>query len=82
MYQKTIEGGKRERRRRRKRKRKGGKKVKKENVGDIFLLYPTSFCNDLREYNTKNANDKMKEVENMDQGERKYKLLLKKNTVI
>lgn len=80
MYQKTIQGGKRERRR--KRERKGGKKVKKENSGDIFLLYPTSICNDLREYNTKTANDKMKEVENMDQGERKFKLLLKKNTAI
>ena len=57
--------------RRRKRDKKGEEEVKKENVGDAFWLYLTTFFDDLWEYNTKNANHK---VENMDQEEREYKL--------
>lgn len=43
---------------------KRGKEVEKEIY--FSLLYPTPFHNDWRENNTKNANDKMKEVENWD----------------
>ena len=51
--------------RRIKRERKGGKEVK-ENVGDTSLLYSTPFYNDWTEHNTNNANEKMKERENME----------------
>ena len=49
---------------RRKRDKKGGEEFKKENVGDALWLYLTAFFADLWEYDTKNANHK---VENMDQ---------------
>lgn len=67
--------------RRIKRERKGGKEVK-ENVGDTSLLCSTPFYNDWTEHNTNNANDKMKERENMDPEERKYKCVKKYSNIM
>lgn len=69
MAQKT-EGRRMERRR--KRERKGGKEIRKKKIY-CYLLQPTPFYNDLREYNLKSGNDKTKEVGNGDQEERKHK---------